>query len=124
MYHFKFLSTGIGEIQIDHFRERFTSDHSFWSMAQYEEHWRQARQVAAAGYPARFITSITNPKQTNFIRTWVCYPMGGEVVFHEQILFLDQLSQLFDPMNPHAEIRSYERETEDGEEISEWRTCL
>ncbi|VAW76124.1 hypothetical protein MNBD_GAMMA12-3299 [hydrothermal vent metagenome] len=122
MYIFKFIEKGSGEIQIDAFTELFESDHSYWSMEQYEKQWESAIVIIEKGDAAFFIISVTDPKQSNFIRAWACYPIGKELVFQEHIIFLNELHEPFDIENPHKSMQSYENISEDGCEISEWRT--
>jgi len=121
MYKFRFLQPGLGEIQIDDFKERFESDESYWSQEKYEAHWRAASERVAQGLDAYFITSTPDPKTANFIRGWACYPKEDELVFQEHLLFLDEFEK-FDIEQPYKHMLAYESTSEDGEEISEWRT--
>ena len=122
MYEFKFIEQGKGVIKIDDFEEAFESDLSYWSQTQYEAHWQQAKTAINSGRSACFITSITNPKNSNFIRTWACHPINGKLVFQECILFLDELEPPFNINSPHLNLQPYESVSEDGEQISEWVT--
>lgn len=122
MFEITYTKPGFGKITIDDFSESFESDHSYWSEAQYEEHWDKARQRVSNGHPAFFFTSVSNPISANFFRAWVCYPIGNELVFHEQILFLDQLDSEIDPDEPHIHVMPYTNISEEGDSISEWRT--
>jgi len=92
MYELTLKDCGKGEIQIDDFRESFESDFSFWSKKDYEDHWRKASEELESGNAVSFIISITDPSNTNFIRSWSCYPMNQELVFQEQVLFLEELN--------------------------------
>ncbi|MBT2151757.1 hypothetical protein KKI34_08020 [Pseudoalteromonas tetraodonis] len=121
MYKLVINENGIGEIQIGDFRESFLADFSFWSKSDYEVHWREASAQLAAGRAVSFITSITDPSTSNFIRSWACYPIECELVFQEQILFLEELQQPFNINEPHFNALPYESVTEEGEKISEWR---
>ena len=124
MYNFKFIKHGVGVIQIDEFKEKFESDHSYWQQEQYQNQWESDKEILNYGKAACFITSITEPKTTNFIRSWVCYPINNEFVFQEHVIFLEDLSEPFDEYNPHKHILTYESVSEDGDEISEWRTKI
>jgi hypothetical protein len=124
MYQFRFINSNQGEIQIDSFVESFDSDQSFWSQQQYKEQWKSASTRLKQGLPSLFITSITEPENSNFIRTWVCYPIDGELVFQERILFLDELEIPFNIENPHQNIDPYNSISDDGDPISEWRTKI
>jgi len=122
MYQFRFINSFQGEIQIDSFVESFDSDQSYWSQQQYMEQWKSASARLKEGKPSLFITSVTEPEKSNFIRTWICYPIDDELVFHERILFLDELETPFNIENPHLSIDPYNSVSEDGGPISEWRT--
>lgn len=124
MYKLTFIETGIGQIQIDDFRESFSSELSYWSQRDYEKHWVEASEYLRAGNSVSFITSISEPKNANFFRAWSCYPKNRELVFREQILFLDQLEPPFILTHPHKNPLPYESETEENEKISEWRTSF
>ncbi len=122
MYRFKFTDDGKGQIQIDGFIESFESNFSFWSKNDYEVHWLKASEQLSLGNNVSFITSITNPNNTNFIMTWTCYVLNNQLVFREQILFLDDLPFKLDMIEPHNNVSPYESFSEDGDEISEWIT--
>ncbi|MGV6853455.1 MAG: hypothetical protein ACWA5R_14920 [bacterium] len=121
MYKFTINENGTGEIQLDDFRESFLADLSFWSKSDYETHWREASKQLNGGRAVSFITSITDPDNSNFIRSWVCYPIDGVLVFQEQILFLEDIPQPFNLNEPHCNVLPYESVTEEGDKISEWR---
>lgn len=121
MWQLSITEDGLGSIQIDDFKESFQADLSFWSKSDYEHHWDRATQALNKGSPVVFITSITDPMTSNFIRSWACYPTSGDLIFQEQILFLDDLEKPFNLEKPHSNCLPYESVTEDGEGISEWR---
>lgn len=121
MYKFKFTKEGFGEIQIGDFKESFQSDHSFWTKQQYEAQWHSADCMLKNGKVACFATSISDPDNANFFRTWVCYPIAGELVFQEHILFTSELELPIDIGNLHQYVHPYESTTEDGDRLSEWR---
>jgi hypothetical protein len=122
MWRLSITDNGGGEIQIDDFKESFLPDLSYWSRSDYERHWYRAAKAIEEGLPAVFITSITDPASSIFFRSWACYPMEGELVFQEQILFLKELERPFNLEEPHSNVLPYDSVTEDGEQISEWRT--
>ncbi|WP_016954336.1 hypothetical protein [Catenovulum agarivorans] len=122
MYRFQLANSGKGQIQIDDFVESFESDFSFWSKSDYEAHWEQASAALLLGKSALFITSMSEPQNTNFIRAWACYVIGAELVFQENILFLDELPFKFNVAAPHTNVLPYESVTDEGYKISEWRT--
>jgi hypothetical protein len=122
MYKFNLTENGMGSIQIDDFKESFESDFSYWPKEMYETHWLKASEEVEAGNSVSFITSITEPDSSNFIRSWSCYSIDGELIFQERILFLNDLETPFNLKEPHNNIDSYESIDEDGDKISEWRT--
>ncbi len=124
MYSFTFTENGIGQIQIDDFKESFISDLSYWSQDEYEKHWATATEHLRAGNPVCFLTSFTDPAKANFFRAWSCYPEKNELIFQEQILFLEQLESEFIITHPHKKPLPYSSSTEEGEQISEWRTSF
>lgn len=124
MYAFQFTSDGKGQIQIDDFIESFESEFCFWSKSDYEAHWLKASEELSSGKDVSFITSITNPGSSNFIRTWTCYVKNKELIFQENILFLDDIPFEFNIATPHENVLPYESVTHDGDDISEWRTKI
>lgn len=124
MFRFTLNSSGKGQIQIDDFFESFYSDFSFWSKADYEEHWLKATVALEAGNSVSFISSITNPDNANFISTWTCYVIKNELILQENLLFLNDIPFKFNIAEAHKNVLPYESVSEDGEEISEWRTKI
>ena len=124
MYSFSITEDSNGEIRIDSFHERFSMDFSFWNKADYHAHWQQASTVLKAGQAVSFIQSMYPPETANFYRTWVAYPHSDEVIFQEQILFLDELEGGFNAKHLHLNAQPYESVSEDGEPISEWQSQI
>lgn len=122
MYNFSVTEDRKGEIQIDNFRERFTVDFSFWTKAEYEVHWHQASRVLEMRQAVSFIQSMHDPKSANFYRTWAAYSLGGEIIFQEQLLMLDELAKKFGIEQPHLNALPYEAVSENGEPLSKWRS--
>lgn len=123
MSNFSFLlnADGNGKVVIGPYQESFIAELSFWGIDDYVEHWRTAEDVLKGGNPVSFIISITDPENSNFIRSWVCYPIEHELVFQEHIIFLDDLDVPFNVSQPHENVQTYEATTEEGDKISEWR---
>ncbi|MFK8076531.1 MAG: hypothetical protein AB8B84_08085 [Granulosicoccus sp.] len=122
LFSIKFIEPELGEIQIDDFKETFQTSLSYWRQGQYEQEWRSSVNRLKNGKNACFITSITDPLKSNFIWSWECYPIKNEFVFQERIIFLEELSNEFDEKDPHTHVHEYESISENGEQISEWRT--
>ena len=121
MYEIKFETQGTGSITIGDHSEQFQSAMDYWDERRYEQQWEQASDRLRERKHAAFITSITNPRNSNFIRWWVCYVQNEELVFQEHILFLNELNEAFQEKSPYTHIPSYESHTEEGDPISEWR---
>ncbi len=111
-----------GRIEIGEFSERFVSDVSLWTRADYERQWRKAALLIQDSDRAAMITSLTAPSSANFIRWWVLYREGDGVILQEQILFFDELTARFDPEAPERFVKERETRSEDGQMISEWTT--
>ena len=124
MYALSVTENGQGVIQIDCFRELFSVDFSFWTKVEYEAHWQKASEALKAGQVVSFIQSMSAPKSTNFYTIWAAYPVDEEIIFQEQLLFLNELEQDFDIEQPHLNALPYEEFSEDGEPISQWRSQI
>ena len=62
----------IGKIEINEFSEFFSSTFEYWSLSQYTHQWSEATKRLSSGLKtSAFITSITDPKDSNFIRWWL-----------------------------------------------------
>lgn len=111
-----------GIIQIGDFEERFIACLNFWSVDDYQRHWNEAIKRLNNQYPQScLITSLTNPKTTNFINWWTVYHVGENLYFQNQILFMAKLVIPFDPQNPFEHIPIRKTTTEDNHPISEWK---
>lgn len=114
-----------GAIQIGHFQERFIASLNYWSMADYKNHWREAlERVVGSKKKSCLITSITDPKNTNFITWWPVYKDGRFLRFQNQLLFLEQLKSPFNPSDPYKHISSRRIINDEGQKISEWRVSV
>jgi hypothetical protein len=117
-----------GRIQIGSFSELFLASLVFWTKVDYERHWlRSIQRIIDGQSKSCLITSNVNPKDADYIFWWPCYRIEDNVVFHNQILFFDQLEEPFDLENPYKSVSERETLSEDGEPISEWSipvSCL
>jgi hypothetical protein len=113
-----------GEVCIGSFRERFLSDVTFWRRADYEKQWASAASSILSGDKTGLIVSLPDPSSANFVRWWAMYREGEVVFLQEQICFLDELSEKFDPDMVYKFVRSRETTSEDGQAISEWSTTV
>jgi hypothetical protein len=62
-----------------------------------------------------------DPVAANFIRWWPVYRRGSEVIFHNQVLFLSDCDEPFDPRDPYRNVPPYSATNDEGQSISEWR---
>jgi contact-dependent growth inhibition (CDI) system CdiI-like immunity protein len=114
----------LGVIRIGEFQEQFISEVTFWKKRDYERHWSQAlARIVNGRNESCLITSITDPKKSNFIRWWLIYRRGDTLHFQNQIHFLDP-SGIFDPDAPVKFVPPRTTVSESGDRISEWRLPL
>jgi hypothetical protein len=118
-------AVAIGEIRLDEHRESFQAVLGYWSVGDYESSWLAAvrRSVAGAAVSC-LVTSLPDPRQAEFVTTWPVYRVGDDVYVQNQLLFLDELDQPFDPSQPWASTPARTVQDEDGRPISEWRLDL
>ena len=115
-------SAARGRIQIGTFEEAFEADLSHWTRARYEQQWREALLRIVSGEPTScLITSLTDPATANFIFWWPMYSSGDEVVFQNQVLFLEQVNGPFNPANPYVHVAPRMTVAAEGAPLSEWR---
>ncbi|XZN94686.1 MAG: hypothetical protein ACM65K_17590 [Microcoleus sp.] len=110
-----------GSIQIGSFQEKFFSSLSFWSMQDYEFHWKKALQRIVSDYKSScLITSMYDPARANYIEWWPIYRNQNLLYFQNGILLLDSIKDSFDISDPFQYVPEREINTEQGEKISEW----
>lgn len=117
--------TATGTIQIGDFSERFEADLSYWTVNQYKASWCKAAALLVAGNDkAAFITSITDPVTANFIFWWIAYRSRARIYLQQQVLFMQELHQPFDPHTPSLYIAPRSKVDEEGNKISEWEISM
>lgn len=110
----------VGEIRMGDFVEKFESPLDFWTKEDYQAQWKNALiYITSQGSKSCLITSIYNPKTSNFLRWWVLYRIENDVIFQDQIFFLN-LSKSFDLRDPYKSIPDYRNVNPEGKRISEW----
>lgn len=110
-----------GVITLGVHRERFVADVSYWSKGQYEMQWVTALQaIVSEKDRSALITSMHHPSKANFVEWWPMWRERSEIVFHNQLLPLNQLSVPFDPSYPDQFVGERVSINEDGAKISEW----
>lgn len=116
--------TLIGEIKIGDFCETFEMAGDYWTSIDYEQQWIVGLRRVLEGKDSCLITSMTDPKYANYIMWWTLYVRRPDVLVHNQLLFLDQLSHDFSVDAPYAHIPVYSNRNEEGDELSEWKTTM
>lgn len=112
----------VGEISIGDFHEGFESTLTFWSKSDYERQWLDGiRRASEKGLDSCLMVSQYDPREANFLECWLLYIESDVCIFRNQLLLLDQLALPFSLLDPYSSIPPYEKYTEGGEEISEWR---
>ncbi|WHT18409.1 hypothetical protein N8J89_35730 [Crossiella sp. CA-258035] len=115
-----------GEIVVDDFRESFHMSADYWGAEEYVQSWRRSFEVLLSGEEARscFVSSITDPENTNFIMMWPLHRRGDLVFVQNSILFLAELEEPFSALEPWRSVGPRETVSEDGDRVSEWSCPL
>ena len=115
-----------GRIIIGDFTESFRVPLGFWDAADYRRSWRQAFQVLNANPHSTscLMTSMTDPRNSNFLVCWPMYREGEDVYIQNTIIFLDEIEEAFNPAAPWVSVGSRHGIDEDGNKISEWITSM
>lgn len=101
--------------------EFFALPLSYWTRNQYIENWKSSvSNGLGMGRNTAIITSMRNPKVTNFVSVWAFYYGGEEVYVQNRIIFFADLGEVFnvEQLSGYIGIRS--THNEDGARISEW----
>lgn len=111
-----------GRITLGAFRERFAAHTTYWGPTDYVAQWTATLEALRSGATqGTLITSLRDPAvRGNTAFSWPFYRDGTDVVFRNQILFLDEFKPRFDPnaMSRWAPERTPEPD------VSEWRVPL
>ena len=108
-------------VELSGLRERVLVPLTFWSVADYRHHWREALRRTAAGHPrSALITCMYDPRTANFIQWWPLYRVAGWVFVQNQILFMSATAGPFHPSEPYVHVPERRTRNEDGERLSEW----
>ena len=115
-----------GRITISDFTETFTVPLGFWDESDYRRSWRQAFEVLNANSHSTscLMTSMTDPRNSNFLVCWPMYREGEDVYIQNTIIFLDEIEGDFDPATPWSYVGPRQGIDEDGNKISEWITSF
>lgn len=89
---------GRGEIVLDDFQDCFESPFTYWPAAEYERQWRGGLERIVRGEAkSALVTAMYPPESASFVRWWILFRSGNEVVFREHLLLTDHLDRVFDP---------------------------
>ena len=111
-----------GRIVVGDLCEDFFAAASYWSTEDYREQWRKGLERIVKGHPEScLITSVNDPKMSEFLYWWLLYREDEAVVFQNAIHFFDQSDSHFDPAEPFVCIPPRVSEGDNGLSPSEWR---
>lgn len=98
----------------------------YWNAERYAQSWRTSFAVLLSGEAARscFVSSITDPENSNFIMIWPLYRQGDLVFIRNSILFLEELREPFSSLEPWRSVGPREAVDENGDRVSEWSCRL
>ncbi|MFD7918151.1 hypothetical protein ACFV3R_02820 [Streptomyces sp. NPDC059740] len=115
-------SVAVGEITLGEHGETFHAEVGFWQISDYESSWASAlaRVTSESVITSCLVTSISNPEHANFIAVWPMYRFGDTIHVQNQMVFLDELTEPFDPARPWDYVDDFEVVDEDGNDISDW----
>jgi hypothetical protein len=115
----------LGKIILGDYEEHFEASLSYWSMEDYLKHWEYAlHRIAYQSNKSCLITSMYNPRSSNYLYWWPMYKDGSSVFIQNQILFLKNIKPKFDPNNPYLSVPDRKTMNEEGHEISEWELSI
>jgi hypothetical protein len=115
-----------GTIVIGDFTETFADPLGFWDESDYRRSWRRAFDVLDAGPRSGscLMTSMADPRNSNFLVCWPMYREGEGVYIQHAIFFLDKVGAAFEPAAPWGCVGPRRGMDEDGNKISEWVTSM
>jgi CdiI N-terminal domain len=115
-----------GIIVIGDFTETFRAPLGFWEPSDYRNSCRRAFEVLDADPRSAScpMTSMTDPRNSNFLVSWPMYREGECVYIQNALIFLDEIAGVFDPAAPWGCVRPRSGTDEDGNKISEWVTSM
>jgi CdiI N-terminal domain len=112
-------ATGI--LQLGPHVERFIAELSFWTRSEYQLHWeRQLVSIVDKTLRGGLITSMDDPGTAKFIEWWPMWREDSTIFFQNQLLFLDQLLEPFDPYDAARSVGVRKTTSSDGAAISQW----
>lgn len=115
-----------GSITIGDFTETFIVPLGFWDESEYRRSWRQAFEVLNANPRSAscLMTSMTDPRNSNFLACWPMYREGEDVYIQNAIIFPGETGEAFNPAMPWNHVPPRRAIDEDANKISEWITSM
>jgi hypothetical protein len=109
-----------GRITLGTFSEVFVSPLVYWSVDDYKNHWLQAAKYLLAGHDKTlFFTTMYDADHANFLFSWSMWRFGEHICMQNQMLFLKELTENFDPQHPYIHVGDF-AEHSDEQPISTW----
>jgi len=110
-----------GALHLSGCDEFFVLPLSYWTRNQYIENWKSSiAHGLGVGRNTAIITSMRNPKLSNFVSVWAFYHGGHEVYVQNRIIFFEDLGEDFNIEKLSGYIGIRRTHNEDGARISEW----
>jgi hypothetical protein len=70
------------------------------------------------------MTSMTDPRNSNFLVCWPMYRAGEDVFVQNAMIFLDETTEDFDPASPWDPVEPRLGTDEGGNKIPDWITSM
>ncbi len=110
---------------VGEFREVLETSLEYWTAEQYEEQWSVALgEIESGANQSALVTSVTDPRTTNFLFWWPLYRVGDSVFVQNQVLMLDEIRNKFSLDRIGDFVPERETINEEGDRISEWRSSI
>jgi len=116
----------LGQITIGRFKEKFSTGLSLWTMEDYEVHWCEAIEHLMQSNISKsmLITSITDPRDSDFLFCWPLYRDGDLVRIQNHMLFYEHIQGEFSLGNIFDVVPERVTLCEDGDPVSEWKCTV
>jgi hypothetical protein len=119
------IAERIGKITLNHFSESFVSTVIFWDERDYRRHWVDGiARLCGGANSSCLLTNVFRPETANFFTWWLIYRRGLRVLFHQAILFLNQVQGEFLFSRIYDYVPPYRALADDGSPISEWEVDI
>jgi hypothetical protein len=114
-----------GRITLGNFSEEFIAPLVFWTVDDYRKQWREAAERLSDGHDRScFVASMRESLSDGTVFLWTAYKLADNVFFQHKLLLPETVKGNFEPSNPYAQVDERQTETEEGQQISEWRVSI